>query len=217
MDGKHWRAALACCLLCAGMAACSGPAEGSSSEMPAPTAAIATAAPTRLPATPTAAPTPSPVAVPTASPTPEGKFDEAFETGNPITEQLQEDLGMAASPSAIVRAYTDATHHWQSLIGIAYYDALAVLPDEEAASLEAEQAQWESEIQGKIEAIQAQAAQDYPGDETGSTTGEGQIWAASEICALYKERAQALCQAKFEADGIMPDFSDAMPNTEAMG
>ena len=124
---------------------------------------------------------------------------------------------MAASTSAIVRAYTDATHHWQSMIGIAYYEALSALSGEEAAFLEAKQTQWEEEIQGRIEAINAQAAEDYPDDGTGSITGEGQIWAASQICALYEERARVLCWEKFAADGVMPDFSEAMPNTEAMG
>ena len=153
--------------------------------------------------TPTPTPSPTPTPAPTATPAPTqepvssqpaGDFDALF-AENPIYDRLEEDLLDASSTTRIQQAYDNAIRLWQQLIDTAYSDSQQVCPAEEAAQIQQEQEAWESSLDGEIETIR----QDYSAEP---------LSAYPVILELYRQRAEDLCRAVYNAIGELPAFPD---------
>ena len=153
--------------------------------------------------TPTPTPSPTPTPAPTATPAPTqepvssqpaGDFDALF-AENPIYDRLEEDLLDASSTTRIQQAYDNAIRLWQQLIDTAYSDSQQVCPAEEAAQIQQEQEEWESSLDGEIETIR----QDYSAEPLSAYPG---------ILELYRQRAEDLCRAVYNATGELPAFPD---------
>lgn len=149
-------------------------------------------------------PTPTPTPSPSPSPTPEtesssslessqaaGDFDGEF-AANPIDAKLEEDLLIASSTTLIQQAYDAAAQSWQTLIRTAYDDALDVCPEEEVVEIEQEQSDWELNLDTQLSQIREEQ--------------EDTISASKAVVDYYRQRAETLCRAVFEASGKMPQF-----------
>lgn len=202
---KHTRifSLLTACVLCLSLTACQ-PQETDSSET-----ALISSVPS-MPEAPAFSPTEvtstsEPVLTPTPPPSSQ-TFEEIWKN-NPIRTSLDEELDMAPSFSAIQQAYLTNMAYWQKLIEIAFNDCLTVLPESEQEQLKAEQAQWEQEMAEKSQTI----FDDYP------ATDEGVMSATEVLANLFEEHARTLCEIKYNADGVMPSFEDAMKEFEPAG
>lgn len=205
MKNKKILALLACGGLCLALAACQPEGEGtmpSSAASVLPSVVEATPGPTEGPASSAGAES-SPA--PTPALTPGTDFSWLFANANPIQDQFQEDVDMAASPSALLRAYSDAVERWKRLIAVAYKDCLAVLPEEEAEQLKTEQAQWEAGLEEEMEEFSS------------SFVDADGLGMASMLYDRYYDRARDLCKRKWDADGVMPSFEAAMEEPDAAG
>ena len=177
----------------------------SSSQAAEPTQAP-TAAPTATPEpTPTATPTPSPTPEVTPEPSPAGEFDQLFQD-NAIDKKLNEELELADSSKAILRAYGDAGKYWQRMIHITYKNCQELLSGDQLDSLQSQQEDWDAGLEEKKADIAA---------EYGSDVNE-QIDLSSAIVDLYREQGKVVCQAYYEAVGEMPDFGVVL-SEEPMG
>lgn len=177
----------------------------SSSQAAEPTQAP-TAAPTATPEpTPTATPTPSPTPEVTPEPSPAGEFDQLFQD-NAIDKRLNEELELADSSKAILRAYGDAGKYWRRMINITYKDCQEILTGDTLDSLQSAQEEWEAGLEEEKTNLAA---------EYGSDVNE-QIDLSSAIVDLYREQGKVVCQAYYEAAGEMPDFSVVI-SEEPMG
>lgn len=149
-------------------------------------------------------PTPTPTPSPSPSPTPEtesssslessqaaGDFDGEF-AANPIDAKLEEDLLIASSTTLIQQAYDTAAQSWQTLIRTAYDDSLDVCPEEEVVEIEQEQSDWELNLDTQLSQIREEQ--------------EDTISASKAVVDYYRQRAETLCRAVFEASGKMPQF-----------
>lgn len=202
--------ALCACALCASLSACQ-PEDVQSVSCPAVSSELAapTPAPTDTPAPSEAAPTPGvdKPGVTTPVLTPGTDFSWLFANANPIEDALRAEMELADSQTAIVEADLTAIERYKRLISIAYEDCLTVLSPEDQEALKAEQAQWEADTEAKIEELTS-------GEEDSS---EWKRSSASEIYAIYWSRAHNLCKRKFDADGVMPSFEDAMEEPDPVG
>lgn len=189
--------------LCAGLALClpgcqEKEAPSSSSAASAAQSAVESA-PAATP-TPTPAPTPTPTPAPTASPAaesaaPAGDFDAAF-AQNPIYAQLEADLELASSNALIQQAYDKAAKSWQTVIVTAYEESQQVCSQDVAEQVRQEQEDWENTLDEEIQTIRS----DYGNDAT--------VY-APVVLELYRQRAEDLCRAVFEATGELPAFPEA--------
>lgn len=142
---------------------------------------------------------------PTDAPAQHTGFEEAF-SENPIDAQLTDDLDIASSSNAILKAYENAGKHWKSMVPLAYDSAKAVVSEDEKAQLEQDQKNWNDTIDEIIATIQ----------EENSEGGDGKIAAARLIQERYKETVKPLCEIVFAETGELPDFTPAMSG-EPMG
>ncbi len=198
--------------LALGLTACGEEKTVSSSAASAPVSSAAEATPTPEP-TPEPTPKPTPTPAPTATPTPEpesslpvGDFDTEFEE-NPIDQQYQESLSLATSYTIMQQACDQAAANWKRMIDVAYDTAQRALSGEDLEQVQAEQEQWEAELDGKVDALRA-----LSGDSPDSA-----ITTAQEIVGLYRQRARELCQACYQVTGQMPDFEAALSQGEPVG
>lgn len=204
MKNRKILALLACGGICLALAACQTEV---GEPMPSSAAALSSVVesapePTEGPASSAgveASPAPTPAL------TPGTDFGWLFANANPIQDQFQEDVDMAASPSALLRVYGEAVERWKRLIAIAYEDCLAVLPEAEAEQLKTEQAQWEAGLEEEMEEFSAS-----------SVDADG-LGMARMLYDRYYHRAYDLCKQKWDADGVMPSFEAAMEEPEAAG
>lgn len=163
-----------------------------------------TADPTQAPTEePTASPESEIEASPEVEPTEEPAYTDGFEEAfaeNPIDKQLAEDLDVASSSSAILKAYENAGTYWRAMVPLAYAAAGEVSDEEGRAQLEQEQQAWEDSIDGIVAEI----------EEKNGDSGDGKITAARQIEERYRETAKILCEIVFEKTGELPDFEAAM-------
>lgn len=131
-------------------------------------------------------------------------FKEAFKS-NPIDEAYSDAISMAASSSMILESYDNATSQWKRMVEIAYASALEVAPDAEA--LTAAQDEWNASLSMNIEDIRAEINENDP---------DSQYYVLQKIMLYYRERAAALCEVYYQANGSLPSFEEAM-STEAKG
>lgn len=168
---------------------------------PSSSQAEPTQAPTASPAatekpTPTAAPTPSPTPEATPEAGPAGEFDQLFQD-NAIDETLNEELELADSSKAILRAYSDAGKFWKRMIQITYKNCQNLLSGDQLDSLQSQEEEWEAGLEEKKAGIAAEYGDDI----------NDQIELSSKIVDLYREQGKVVCQAYYQATGEMPDFS----------
>ena len=191
MKNRKILALLACGGICLALAACQTEV---GEPMPSSAAALSSVVesapePTEGPASSAgveASPAPTPAL------TPGTDFSWLFANANPIQDKFQEDVDMAASPSALLRVYGEAVERWKRLIAIAYEDCLAVLSEE--AGLEEEMEEFSAS----------------------SVDADG-LGMARMLYDRYYHRAYDLCKQKWDADGVMPSFEAAMEEPEAAG
>ena len=159
--------------------------------------------------TPTATPHPTPSATPeatpqpTSSPTPEatlehspaGEFEQLFQE-NAIDKMLKDEIDLADSSKAILRAYGDAEKHWRRMINITYKDCQEILSGDQLDSLQAQQETWEAELEDKKTEIAAEYGDDI----------NEQLELSEKIVSIYREQGKVMCQAYYQAVGEMPDF-----------
>lgn len=176
--------------LALGLTACGEEKTVSSSAASAPVSSAAEATPTPEP----------------ESSLPVGDFDTEFEE-NPIDQQYQESLSLATSYTIMQQACDEAAANWKRMIDVAYDTAQRALSGEDLEQVQAEQEQWESELDGKVDALRA-----LSGDSPDSA-----ISTAQEIVGLYRQRARELCQACYQVTGQMPDFEAALSQGEPVG
>ena len=194
--------------LALGLTACGEEQAVSSSAAPTPVSSAVEPTPTPE-LTPTPAPTPSPTPAPTPEPEsalPVGDFETEF-AENPIDQQFQESMSLATSYTIMQQACDQAAASWQTMIDVAYDTAQRALSAEEWEQVQGEQAQWEAELDGKVDALRALS----------DDTPDGAISTAQEIVDLYRQRARALCQACYQVTGQMPDFEAALSQGEPVG
>lgn len=174
----------------------------------APTSSVAepAQAPTEEPASePESEATVSSEPEPTDAPAQTADFEDVF-AGNPIDTQLTDDLDIASSSSAILKAYENAGKRWRNMVPLAYDYAMEVSAEDDRAQLEQDQQTWEDTIDEIVAAIQ----------EENSEGSDGKITASRLIQERYRETVKALCEIYFNNTGELPDFTPVMSG-EAKG
>lgn len=197
MRNKRFTALLITCALLLLPAALSGCEEQPSSSVPASSVAEPTPEPTDEPSPePQESSSPSQDPEPTEAPAQTSSFEEAF-AENPIDVQLADDLDMASSSSAILKAYENAGKRWKAMVPIAYSSAMEAVAEDDRAQLEQDQKTWEETIDGVIETIREENSAD-------------KLTASRLIQERYRFTVEDLCKIYFDVTGELPDFSKAM-------
>lgn len=202
MGRKKVTAVLCGAALCLALGACGTQGQAVSSAAPLPSSSSAVVS---VPEAPSSS-APEPAEEPGPASVPASDFP-LFDEGNLISRALKEDLDMAASFTAIERAYNTALARWKRFVALAYKECLAVLPPDEKELLETAQAQWEEELEAK----------DREAYEGSAVPIEGSFGITQGLVDAYEDRARTLCRMKYNADGVMPSFEAAMEEPEAAG
>lgn len=206
MKNRKLTALLMSCALVMLPAALSGCEGQQVSSTPTSSVAEPTQAPTEKPTSgPESEVTASIEPEPTEAPAQAADFEEVF-AENPIDTQLTDDLDIASSSSAILKAYENAGKRWRNMIPLAYDSAMEVLAEDDRTQLEQDQQTWEDTIDEIVAAIQ----------EKNSEGSDGKITASRLIQERYRETVKALCEIYFDNTGELPDFTPVMSD-EAKG
>lgn len=206
MKNRKLTALLISCALVVLPAVLSGCEEQQVSLEPTSSVAEPTQAPTEEPPSePESEVTVSTEPEPTEAPAQTSDFEEVF-AENPIDVQLTDDLDIASSSSAILKAYENAGKRWRNMVPLAYDSAMEVLAEDDRTQLEQDQQTWEDTIDEIVAAIQ----------EKNSEGSDGKITASRLIQERYRETVKALCEIYFDNTGELPDFTPVM-SCEAKG